>query len=281
MQSLKKVFNSPSSFALVIVAIITLIGVYIQSKFNKDVASLSINATSTAEAKLTQAAMLQPTSIPPTSTSTPLPPRLIFKETFDDINNPAGWSVGDGTEKEFIYSRYISDGKYFRKMTSTDITNGTFGSVVIPAVSEKNFCLFFDVLSLNASQGTSIVVIFRAFKYSSDDADNSSYYIYFKEDGTASIFSDPQGANNSSLIGTIDNSIKWNDNTSHTIKISVQDELLEVYNGENNQSLYQMILNSEGTLSEEGGLRIGTGVNKPGQNIDMAFDNIAVYDRCP
>lgn len=241
---------------------------------------MSINATSTAEAKLTQAAILQPTSIPPTSTSTPLPPRLIFKETFDDSNNPAHWVVGDGTEKEFIYSRYISDGKYNREVSATDITDGASGSVAIPNIDEKNFCLSFDIFAPRASQGTSIVLFFRAHEFSSNDSEDSAYYIYFNDDGTASIFSDPQGLNNSSRIGAIDNGIKWNDNADHTIKVSVQDDLLEVYNGENNLLIYQMFLKGEGTLSEKGGIRIGSYVDKPGQYINVQFDNIIIYDRC-
>ncbi|MFN8412554.1 MAG: hypothetical protein U0Z26_09225 [Anaerolineales bacterium] len=273
MQSLKKVFNSPSSFALVIVAIITLIGAYIQSKSSKDVAILEIEATSTAEARLTQSAALQPTA-------TFLPPRLIFTDSFD--NNLKDWKIGnDDSPTEYILSRYISDGKYHRIENSTDAADGAFGSVSIPEINEKNFCLFVDVHGVDFSPNTDIVIVFRAYKYTLDDNEDSAYYIEFFENGTASIFRDPQGINNSSQIGAIEKGILWSDKNNHTIKISLQDNFLEVYDGQSNQLLYQTVLNDSGTLAEKGEIRLGSGVTAPNQTIHIEFDNVKVYDRCP
>jgi hypothetical protein len=51
MEAIKKLLRTPSALALIVVAIITLIGVIFQSNSSKAVVQLSIDATSTAEAK--------------------------------------------------------------------------------------------------------------------------------------------------------------------------------------------------------------------------------------
>lgn len=56
MEYIKKILRTPSAFVLLLIAIVSLIGIIIQSKTNENIARLPIDATSTAEAKLTMVA---------------------------------------------------------------------------------------------------------------------------------------------------------------------------------------------------------------------------------
>lgn len=58
MESFKKILRTPSAFVLVITAVIALIGVIIQSNTSKEIVLIPINATSTAEARMTQNAQI-------------------------------------------------------------------------------------------------------------------------------------------------------------------------------------------------------------------------------
>ncbi len=54
MESIKKILRTPSAFVLFLVAIVSLIGVIIKSESDKAIARIPIDATSTAEARLTE-----------------------------------------------------------------------------------------------------------------------------------------------------------------------------------------------------------------------------------
>ena len=79
MEAIKKILRTPSALVLVITALISLIGVIVQSMFSRANAQIPIDATSTAEAKLTLVALDQLTSLP--GTLPPFSPRLIFRES--------------------------------------------------------------------------------------------------------------------------------------------------------------------------------------------------------
>ena len=68
MEAIKKIFRTPSAFVLFLVAIVSLIGVIIKSETDKAVARMPIEATSTAEAKLTQMAIIASTTQTESST---------------------------------------------------------------------------------------------------------------------------------------------------------------------------------------------------------------------
>lgn len=68
MEPFKKILRTPSALVLVITAIIALIGVIYQSNISKEVALIPINATSTAEARLTQIAPQPTNTLEPTAT---------------------------------------------------------------------------------------------------------------------------------------------------------------------------------------------------------------------
>lgn len=57
MEPIKKILRTPSAFALIVVAIIGLIGVIVQSNTSTNVVKLTIGVSLTAEAKLTQSAI--------------------------------------------------------------------------------------------------------------------------------------------------------------------------------------------------------------------------------
>lgn len=82
MESIKKILRTPSAFVVFLAAIVSLIGIIIRSEYDKAIARIPIDATSTAEARLTEIAnfsnmtlvaiSLSTTSIPaPTNTESP------------------------------------------------------------------------------------------------------------------------------------------------------------------------------------------------------------------
>lgn len=78
MESIKKIFRTPTAFVLLLVAIFSLIGVIIQNKSAETIARIPIDATLTAEAKLTKNAnpsgatqlLLVTVTVPPQSSPT-------------------------------------------------------------------------------------------------------------------------------------------------------------------------------------------------------------------
>jgi hypothetical protein len=68
MESIKKILRTPSAFVLVIVAMISLIGIIIQNKTEREIALIPFNATATGEAKLTQIASQPTNTVEPTAT---------------------------------------------------------------------------------------------------------------------------------------------------------------------------------------------------------------------
>jgi hypothetical protein len=86
MEPIKKILRTPSAFVLILVAIFSLIGVIWKSNTDKTIARLPIDATATAESRLTEAAKA---SIPQ-NTSTPVVfycKPLLLSERFDKNNN--------------------------------------------------------------------------------------------------------------------------------------------------------------------------------------------------
>ncbi len=65
MEAAKKILRTPSAFVLLLVAIVSLIGVIIKSESDKTIAKIPIDATSTAEARLTEIASISSTTPSP------------------------------------------------------------------------------------------------------------------------------------------------------------------------------------------------------------------------
>ena len=263
MEPFKKILRTPSAFVLVITAVIALIGVIIQNKTSKEIALIPINATHTAEASLT--------SIPNSN--------MIFNETFDD--NKLGWEIGDGTDVDFIVSREIKDGKYYRRMEMNDKSDGNYGTVPIPNVIGTNFCLIFDTKKVDGtSKDAGIVVIARATNYNSDSEERSYYFIGLYEEGKGLIYLNPKSGE-TRQIGAFNNSLPWSDNLVHTVAVSLQDNILEIIDWQTKISLYKMTIASSDLLSDTGNIRIGTELIHPNDNITIELDNIVIYNRCP
>ncbi len=210
---------------------------------------------------------MKTTSVPPSSNAS----GLIFSDTFD--NNDAKW-FEDRTVRDFNSSglralTYIENGKYYREMESNDSFTQIYSVVPFPEVSIGNFCLVFDSRVFDSPQDAAIVIIVRASEW------KSYYSIGFKTNGGGNIqLVDRQ-------IGKWDKGILWTDEKAHTVKISFQDNNLEIYDGQTNALLFQASLTANDFLSTSGDIRIGLQLFNPNQKATAEIDNIFIYDRCP
>ncbi|NOH03666.1 MAG: DUF1080 domain-containing protein [Chloroflexi bacterium] len=158
MESIRKILRTPSAFVLIITAIIALVGVIIQSKTNKEIALIPINATSTAEAKLTQIAF-QPTEI----TLTESTPSTLTSDTFYEDNfssdAPTWWSIDNVNNEYWSSSSYIDNGVFVWHVTSK---TAVFASLLSKTPSLTNFDLELTLERVDNSQNSSYGVTFFA-----------------------------------------------------------------------------------------------------------------------
>ena len=196
---------------------------------------------------------------------------LIFSDTFD--NNNAKWFV-DQTERDFNSSglraiTYIENGKYYRQVESNDSFSRIYSVIPIPNVSIDNFCLVFDSRVFDSPQDASIDIIVRATAW------QSYYYIGFNTDGKGYIrLMDRQ-------LAKWENGVSWTDEKTHTVKISFQNDTLEIYDGQANTLLYKTTLTGDDFLSDLGDIRIGLELFNPNQKATAEIDNVLIYNKCP
>jgi hypothetical protein len=205
-------------------------------------------------------------------------PRLIFSETFD--NNDNGWNTEPSSDDEFTSSREVRDGKYYRISETNANSDGYWGTNSIPDVTRKNFCLMFDAQVNEYSGNGAIVIVVRANNYS-DEVNDSYYYIGLNWDGGGTVYLDLAGAGNSRKVATLDTGFPWIDKKLHTVKLSFQDGNLEIYDGQTNALLESMTFSDEELFAGEGAIRLGVELFGPDQKINVGFDNVLVYDKCP
>jgi hypothetical protein len=221
-------------------------------------------------------------TLPPSPTLTSVPdPNLVFNEPFDD--NKLGWYVGDDSaDVNFTLHREIKDGKYYRYMEMKSIPpDGTYwGSVAIPSVIKSNFCLIFDAQKVGGTAKDAGIVIKARLINDYDSNEPVYYYILLYEDGKGVIKLVPN-IGNVRQLGTFNNSFAWNDKLTHTIAISLQDNIFEIIDWQTKTPLYKLTIASDDLLSDQGNIYIGTQLSHPGDNITLELDNIFVYDRCP
>jgi hypothetical protein len=197
--------------------------------------------------------------------------QLIYSETFD--NNDANWFV-DRTARDFNSSglralTYIENGKYYRVMESNDAFTRIYSVLPIPEVSISNFCLVFDSRIYDSPQDTAIVIVVRATEW------KSYYYIGFNSNGRGEVrLVDRQ-------IATWEKGVSWNDEEAHTIKISFQDNNLEIYDGQTGALLVKTSLTANDFVSNSGDIRIGLQLFNPNQKATAEIDNIYIYSQCP
>jgi hypothetical protein len=180
----------------------------------------------------------------------------------------------------------LLNGKYRRTMTTTVDAgaSGTYGSVYIPGIEKRNFCLVFDAQMLDSSSEAGIVIIARAVNYDSND-NYGFYYINLIEDGSGKIFYIYSESNekHERLIGEInkDTAVLWRDKSVHTVKISFQDSVLEIYEGQSSNPMYRQEFVGDDLFLDLGRIRLGTKLFKPNATVTVEFDNVFVYDKCP
>lgn len=213
-----------------------------------------------------------------TTTTIASEPSLLFMDTFEDTKK--GWNSGDFLESSVFINLRVGDGKFYRLTKTQQESNGYWGTTEIPKVFEKNFCLIFDARISDFSGNFGIVVVARATNYGDSEA-RSNYRIQLSDDEKGIIFVNESGAGNERQIGEFNNSTSWSDKKTHTIKISLQDNILEIYDGQANILMEKLSISDDNLLSNAGEIRLGTEIFKPNQQATAEFDNVFVYSVCP
>jgi len=222
------------------------------------------------------------TSTPTSSLSyTPL-----YQESFDNNKSRYTWNTDPFSDDYRTVKRNITSEAYYHSTTtSLSNTGWTWSTVEIPGTLAKNFCLIFDLQAIDVVADSYLYVYFRVYNYDANSPDSSWYLVELNEDGSGAISSNPQQSGNEHDIGTFnydqDKGIRFGDRESHKLKISVQGDILEIFNGQTNALIFQTLLDGNGTQSEQGNFRLGTAVSGPNQTITVAFDNIFIYNKCP
>jgi hypothetical protein len=93
MEAIKKILRTPTAFVLLLVAIITLIGIIVKGEFDKSIARIPIDATSTAETRLTEKAIVPGITQIVNITETPLS-TIEYTLTLVQIPTPTSWPLG-------------------------------------------------------------------------------------------------------------------------------------------------------------------------------------------
>jgi hypothetical protein len=174
VEAIKKILRTPSAFVLLLVAIISLFGILIKSKSDENIARIPIDATSTAEVRLTQFAntviptqttiiteTITPTqlNISPTQTveaspaipltqsadSQDLNPKLLTFPiiSIQDIalargDLPNGWEVGDSTIIPNIYKTGGSAEQFWSRNSSV-VVDPPFDITILNTTNEPIF----------------------------------------------------------------------------------------------------------------------------------------------
>lgn len=211
-----------------------------------------------------------------TTTETPTPsPSKMFEDNFDD--DKAGWDTGEYSYDNYHAAVSITNGMLVRSMETTGQSSEYLGSIRTPGVLRKDFCLTFDAGISDFSGDPVIVVLVRSKNYSKEGS--SHYYIGFENDA-GSVWLDPE-TGTAHRIGLFDKGISWNDKKMHSVKVSMQDNTLKIYDLQTNSMLYDKTFDETDLLPKEGQLRLGTELLGPNQKATVEFDNVVVYDRCP
>ena len=161
MEAFRKILRTPSAFAIIVVAIVSLLGVIIKSKSDENIARMPISATATAEAKLTAIAQVFaitpasniPTLITPSVTqgSVVLPsetpssytdPIQFMRDYFSLINErkyQEAWSkLSDKFKKNATYNEYTA---YWNTVEKVEIT-----SIEIRAQNNSEAIIYAEII---------------------------------------------------------------------------------------------------------------------------------------
>ena len=211
MEAIKKILRTPSALVLFLVAIVSLIGVIIKGETDKAIVRIPIDATSTAEARLTQLSGIfnltqsaiapSETSLPsqtnaetptltftPTTTSNPTlqpagsesTPVILFSDSFG--SNANSWALGIRDGNLTRQNREITEGAL---QLDVDFHENAYAWVNAPNFQAENFYLSVDaeVVQYSAKSKIGVVITFRT-----NNQGNTAYAIVFSNDGTFALY---------------------------------------------------------------------------------------------
>lgn len=220
-----------------------------------------------------------------TEVSIPTPnAQPLLNETFDNKGN---WNTDPDSSVSYTSELEIkADSTNNKKLYHSIITtqqagnDGSFDTIPVPdIIPTQNFCLIFDAKLNEATGSAGIVVIARTNNYNGQD-NRSYYYLGLSEGNNGGIYINDHVDEQEKKIGDLSNDITWSDKKTHTVKISLIDGSLDIYDG-NIQKIHLDLIGSR-LLLDEGSIRLGVRVYGSGKQATFEFDNILIYDnRCP
>lgn len=284
MEAIKKILRTPSAFALLLVAIVTLIGVIIKSNTDKAIARMPIDATSTAEARLTEIANfadMTQSAIVSSATWTPSPiatkrPTSTFTATSDVtsdvllqddfIDNRNGWLL----QHESGIKSDIIGGKYKFTITCPQ-TYETFycgNYIMVPDLSSKDLQLELDATMKNISPSAEVMIAFQ-FRVNA-----SNYYtVYFRSISKYTVSRSYNGSLGKLLEDTTIPSFSPNTDTVNRYGFSATDTFLQpLFNGQELQSV------EDGFINQAGLVYIAIFVSRGG-SATVELDNFIAMDK--
>jgi hypothetical protein len=301
MKSINAILQNPSALVLLLAAILTFVGVIAKNKNDEKVARLPIEATLTAEARLTAVAIPSltpqatsdsitsfPTETPTTiivssptiftetpiiasatypviSTETPTLARVLFQDEFS--SNINGWVVGI-RENEFS-QRDIEflDGKLQYSVSFKD--DGVFSWVNVPRLREKDFHLKVntEIIQQTRYSNTGIVIAFRYINQG-----ESSYAILFNNDATFSFQTKENGNWRKIYTGKSD-AFHISEGEINTFEVMTYGQRFTVY--ANGQELYVL---DDPTIKVEGEIGLGAYGQERDKSIIVRFDNLLITE---
>ncbi|NOH04205.1 MAG: hypothetical protein HND47_20640 [Chloroflexi bacterium] len=288
MEAIKKILRTPSAFVLFLVAVVSLIGIIIQSNTDKEIARMPIDATSTAEARLTEAvniSSLTQLAILPSATPYPL---LTFTETEtltptltttdsiapgnillqdDFIDNRNDWLLLD---TQFIKSNILG-GKYKHTINCPKEYEAFYCGhyFLVPNLVHKDFQFEIESALIEVSPSNAEVMIAFQFR-----RNNNNYYdVYFRNIGMYTVNISNNGSLNKLLENTALDGFNQNLNTTNRYGFSaVNSTITPIFNGT------QLLTVEDGNLNQAGSVYLVIFVAR-GSSAIIEMDNLLVIDR--
>jgi len=164
MEAFKKILRTPSASVLFLVAVISLIGVIVKSRSDVAIARIPIDATSTAEARLTEIGKVTDTPqvvMPPTETSTPELRKMQLETIQFDYADPPmnhGWQLVEGNPQLIT----------FEKLNDATVGN----ALKISSPSDNIYALDYILSPQSSEFGNSLELVANYY-----DA-QTSFYVY-------------------------------------------------------------------------------------------------------
>ena len=295
MEAIKRILRTPSAFVLFLVAIVSLIGIMIKSETDKAIARMPIDATSTAEARLTEIAdfsrMTQSANFPPvtwspsptetktptlppssTTTATDFPPSTLLLQD-DFIDNRNDWHIQKnqrGIESNIIGGKYI----HSISCPAAYFTLYCEYSIVVPNLLSRPKDLQFelDATIKNLSSNAEVIIVFQ-FRKDYSNRYYNFYDVYFSNTGRYTVDIFYNGSWDNLLESTITPSLSPSTNAVNRYGFSIVNTVITpLFNSHELPSV------EDGNISQGGVVYVAILVSRGGSAV-VELDNAIAIDK--